>query len=383
MKAAVRLFCSALLIIAGWLRPSAQPDSAWAGHTGEPIPFDIAEWKTNFKKHSVHLGEIRSGGPPKDGIPAIDHPVFESAAAANAWLKPNEPVITFDHAGEARAYPLQILLWHEIVNDVISGLPVAVTFCPLCNTAIVFDRRLDGRVLDFGTTGKLRWSDLIMYDRQTESWWQQITGEAIVGELTGRRLSVLAAQIVSWNAFRRSAPRGKVLSRRTGFERPYGRNPYAGYDAIGNAPFYYVGPRDKRLPAMERVVTVSLEGEDVAYPFSELARARVVHDTVADTQIVVFYEPGTASALHRAEVGAGRDVGAAGVFAPSLNGRRLTFRLRDGRIIDTESGSAWTILGEAASGPYRGTRLTPLVHGNHLWFSWAVFKPQTRIWRAR
>ncbi|MGH2403706.1 MAG: DUF3179 domain-containing protein [bacterium] len=383
MKVAATLCSAALLILAGWPRPPASQGPAWAGHTGEPIPFGVAEWKTNFKKHSVHLGEIRSGGPPKDGIPAIGHPVFESVAAAGAWLKPHEAVIAFDHTGGARAYPLQILLWHEIVNDTIGGLAVAITFCPLCNTAIVFDRRLDGRILDFGTTGKLRWSDLIMYDRQTESWWQQITGEAIVGELTGRRLSVLPAQIISWNAFRLSAPHGQVLSRRTGFQRPYGRNPYAGYDAIGNAPFYYVGPRDKRLPAMERVVTVSLEGEDVAYPFSELARARVVHDTVADTQIVVFYEPGTASALHRAEVAAGRDVGAGGVFAPSLDGRRLTFRLRNGRIIDTESGSAWTILGEAASGPYRGKRLTPLVHGNHLWFSWAVFKPQTRIWRAR
>jgi hypothetical protein len=292
-------------------------------------------------------------------------------------------VIVLEHAADGRAYPLQILLWHEIVNDTIAGLPVPITFCPLCNTAIIFDRRLGGRILDFGTTGKLRFSDLVMYDRQTESWWQQITGEAIVGDLTGSRLTVLPAQVVSWSAFRRAVPRGSVLSRRTGFARPYGRNPYAGYDAIGNAPFYYVGPRDKRLPAMERVVTLSEGEEDVAYPFSDLAKVRVVHDGVGGTPVAVFYEPGTSSALHRDTVAAGRDVGAAGVFAPHLDGRRMNFRFRGGQIRDLETASVWTVMGEAKAGPLQGRRLTPLVHGTHFWFSWAVFKPQTRIWRAR
>ncbi|MGH2403427.1 MAG: DUF3179 domain-containing (seleno)protein, partial [bacterium] len=195
-----------------------------AAHQGESVPFNTLGWKTDFTKHSVPLSQITSGGPPKDGIPAIDKPVFETVADAGKWLKAKEPVIFFESNGDVRAYPLQILIWHEIVNDTVGGQPVTVTFCPLCNTAIAFDRRLDGRVLDFGTTGMLRFSDLVMYDRQTESWWQQITGEAIVGVLTGKQLKFLPAQIVAWETFARTFPAGKVLSRNTGHVRPYGQN---------------------------------------------------------------------------------------------------------------------------------------------------------------
>ncbi|MGH2602162.1 MAG: DUF3179 domain-containing protein, partial [Dehalococcoidia bacterium] len=179
-------------------------------------------------------------------------------------------VIAFEHAGDARAYPLAILIWHEIVNDTVGGLPVTVTFCPLCNTAIVFDRRLDGQVLDFGTTGNLRHSDLVMYDRQTESWWQQVTGEAIVGELTGKQLTFLPAVIVAWSEFKAAYPQGQVLSSETGFLRDYGQNPYTGYDDADESPFLFRGTADGRLPPKERVVTVSLGGEDVAYPWPVL-----------------------------------------------------------------------------------------------------------------
>jgi len=189
------------------------------GHDGQ-VPFDVSEWKTNFKKHSVPLNEIISGGPPKDGIPAIDTPRFETVAEGDRWLKPREPVALFVQKGDARAYPLQILIWHEIVNDVVGGSPATVTFCPLCNTTITFDRRLKGRVLDFGTTGKLRLSDLVMYDRQTESWWQQATGEAIVGDLTGKRLTFLPSQVVSWETFKQAYPQGKVSPPGTSSARP-------------------------------------------------------------------------------------------------------------------------------------------------------------------
>jgi hypothetical protein len=127
-------------------------------------------WHTDFSRHTVPLQEVDSGGPPRDGIPPIDHPKFETVTQGDGWLKPQEPVIALSLGGETRVYPLQILIWHEIVNDVVGGVPVLVSFCPLCNTAIAFDRRLDGRVLDFGTTGNLRRSDLAMWDRQTESW---------------------------------------------------------------------------------------------------------------------------------------------------------------------------------------------------------------------
>ncbi len=344
--------------------------------------FSTAGWRTDFSIASVPLGEITPGGPGRDGIPPLDAPKFVAVAAANAWLKPREPVIVVARGAEARAYPLQILIWHEIVNDEFGGVPVAVTFCPLCNTAIVFDRRLDGRVLDFGTTGNVRNSDLVMWDRQTESWWQQLTGEAIVGELTGQRLIMLPATIVAWETFGAQYPQGQVLSRETGYDRSYGRNPYIGYDDIDSPPFLYDGPLDGRLPPKERVATVSLGGEDAAYPFSLLAERRVVADTVGGTPIVVFYQPGTASALDTAQIAEARDVGAAAVYRPAVEGRRLTFAWRDGAFVDLETGSTWSVLGQATAGPLAGKTLAPVVHGDHFWFAWAIFKPQTRIYSA-
>ncbi len=362
----------------GFLREGLQAEAA---HTGESVPFDTSEWKTNFKKHSINLNEIIFGGPPKDGIPAIDKPRFETVAEADKWLKPKEPVALFVQNGDARAYPLQILIWHEIVNDTVGGSPATITFCPLCNTTITFDRRLEVRVLDFGTTGKLRFSDLVMYDRQTESWWQQATGEAIVGDLTGKRLTFLPSQVISWETFKQAHPQGKVLSRNTGHIRPYGRNPYEGYDNINSSPFLYRGPKDNRLPPMERVVAVSINEEDVAYPFSVLEKVRVVHDTVGGRAIVVFFAKGTASALDSPDIASGRDIGATGVFFPLLESRRLNFLPAGNGFTDHETRSIWTILGEATGGPLRGKRLTPVVHGNHFWFSWVVFKPQTRVYK--
>jgi len=235
-------------------------------------------------------------------------------------------------------------------------------------------------VLDFGTTGKLRYSDLVMYDRQTESWWQQITGEAIVGDLTGQRLTPLPAQIVGWEIFRTTFPRGQILSRATGFTRSYGRNPYAGYDDINSSPFLYSGPKDARLRPMERVVTVSIGAEDVAYPFSVLEQVRVVNDTVGGVPVVVLFVTGVASALDRPSIADSRDVGTAAVFQRRLDGRTLTFRRQGDGVIDDQTKSSWNILGQATAGSLRGRALTPVVSGQHFWFSWAVFKPKTRIY---
>ena len=205
----------------------------------EPPRFLTRGWQTDFSRHSVPFDEIRSGGPPRDGIPPIDNPKYIDVSEPPSYMRENEPVISVEINGDARAYPLAILISHEIVNDEFGGVPVTVTYCPLCNTAIAFDRRVGGRVLDFGTTGNLRNSDLVMWDRQTESWWQQITGEAIVGELTGTKLTFIPAPLVSWSAFRDSFPDGKVLSRDTGFSRNYDLPPYSGYDDLGNIPFCF------------------------------------------------------------------------------------------------------------------------------------------------
>ena len=239
---------------------------------------------------------------------------------------------------------------------------------------------MDGRVLDFGTTGLLRFSNLVMYDRQTESWWQEFGGEAIVGELTGQRLEVLPNSIVSWKDFKVAFPEGKVLSRETGFRRPYGQSPYPGYDTA-RFPFLYDGPEDGRLPAMERVAAVDLGPQDsVAVPFSVLAQEPVVHLEVGGKDLVFFYKGGTGSALDRVEIAEGRDVGAVGVFRPVVGERPLTFDARDGVFVDRETGSEWDIFGRAITGPLQGERMEPVPHRAQFWFAWAVYRPEALLY---
>lgn len=348
-------------------------------------------WKTNWTKRLVPYDEILSGGPPRDGIRSIDDPQFETTESAAGWLAGNEPVIALEIGDDARAYPLQIITWHEIVNDEVGGRPVVVTFCPLCNSALAFDSVVGGQTLEFGVSGLLRNSDLIMYDRTTETLWQQFTGEAIIGDLAGERLTILPASIVSFDDFRATHPGGRVLSRETGLRDPssYGTNPYAGYDtydhilsAGGNLPLF-TGEPDGRLGAADRVVTVSLDesGVDVAYPYTVLEEVRVINDAPGGRDLVVFFTPGTASALGARVIAEAEDVGATGVFDPVLDGRRLTFRFDGEQIVDEETGSAWNILGRATTGPLAGQRLSPIVHGDHFWFSWAAFKPETSIYQ--
>jgi len=342
------------------------------------------EWRTDFSKRNVPLVEIVSGGPRKDGIPAIDSPKFETVRQAGGWLKDPEPVVVVEAGGEARAYPIQVLIWHEIVNDKIGDRPITVTFCPLCNTAIAFDGRVGDRVLTFGVSGRLRHSDMVMYDRQTETWWQQATGEGIVGELTGTRLKILSAPMVSWKTFRETWPEGKVLSRNTGHQRPYGENPYASYDGPGGQPIpgFIKGPTDRRLPAMERVVAVTRGDSSLAIPFTSLAKDLVKYERLAGSPLVVFWSPGTSSALDAREIARGRDVGATGVFVPQLDGRSLTFSpAGPGRFRDKETGSTWDILGRAVEGELAGQRLPAVPHGNHFWFAWSVFQPEGRLAR--
>ncbi len=280
-------------LIAALLLPAAPafagPEDAWR-----------SAWpRTDFSKHSVPLEEILSGGPPKDGIPSIDDPVFVSVAEA-ADLPETEPVIGFAVGDDRRAYPLRILIWHEIVNDVVGGVPVAVTFCPLCNAAIVFDRRVDGETLEFGTTGKLRNSDLVMYDRQTESWWQQFLGEAIVGEMTGKRLKFLPARIESLARFRARAPDGKVLAPNNPGMRRYGYNPYTGYDRLPR-PWLYAGPLPEGVAPLDRVVRI---GEE-AWALSLLRKK----GTIAAGDLVITWTPGQVSALDAARIADSVDVG--------------------------------------------------------------------------
>ena len=340
-----------------------------------------SEFKTDFSKHSVPYSEILSGGVPRDEIPALKDPNFVSVPEADEWLKPLEPVIQVQVGDEAKAYPIQILIWHEIANDTIGGQPFVVTFCPLCNTAIAFKRTFDGQILDFGTTGRLRYSNLIMYDRQTETWWQQATGEAIAGELTGKQLEFHPAVIISWEDFKATYPDGKVLSRETGYLRNYGSNPYIGYDDVNNPPFLYRGPvTPDQLPPVARVLTIDLNGEAVAYPYETLEEVGVANDMAGGEAIAVFWQAGTASPLDGATT-SGRDVGTAAAFSRVVEGQTLSFTYTEGKILDEQTGSEWNIFGQAIAGELKGTQLAPIISINHFWFSWAAFKPETRIYQ--
>ncbi len=350
----------------------------------EAQSFQIDEtWKTDWSKRSIDLDELMSGGPPKDGIPSITHPQFVSIEKAGRWLASQEPVIALAIEGVARAYPLQIMTWHEIAIDEVGGVPVVVTFCPLCYSAVAYDRRVDGQVLSFGVSGLLRHSDLVMFDRQTESLWQQLNGEAIVGAYTGTTLRAIAAQLISFEQFAGAYPDGTVLSRETGYTKSYGRNPYVGYDSIEERPFLYRGPRDKRLPPMEKVVAVSLGEVDKAYPHSITRKLRVVHDAVGDQPIVIFHDDGAVSALDQRQIRDSKEIGSTGVFDPRLDGQHLTFRYEDGHFVDQQTKSTWDITGRALAGALEGKRLRPIPHGDFFAFAWFAFKPETALYQAK
>ncbi|GAB4285631.1 MAG: DUF3179 domain-containing protein [Roseovarius sp.] len=261
-----------------------------------------SEWpKTDFSRTTVgNWSEIMSGGPPRDGIPAILKPQFR-AAAEETRLADNEPVITLRLAGApARAYPLRYLIWHEIVNDTVAGVPVAVTYCPLCNSAMVFDRRSPAGTLSFGVSGKLRNSDMVMYDHQTESWWQQAIGTAIVGQLTGTELRQLPSWMESWQKFRADNPDGLVMDE-PDYPRRYGSNPYVGYDGAAR-PFLYNGENPPHgIPPLVRVVRVGAR----AWPMTRLRE----EGTIREAGLILSWEPGQASALDAASIAGGRDVG--------------------------------------------------------------------------
>jgi hypothetical protein len=277
--------------------------TAGTGAFADPASWRKAGWATDFSKTTVPLDEIISGGPPRDGIPPIDRPLFKPASEVRD-LPGREPVIVYPLNADARAYPLRILMWHEIVNDTVAGIPVAVTYCPLCNAALVFDRRVAGRILDFGTSGLLRHSDLVMWDRQTESWWQQFSGEAIVGAYAGTSLRLLPARIAAYDEFLKRWPDNQVLVPRNPRLRDYGRNPYSGYDEAAT-PILFRGQLPRGMPAMGRVVVARTPQGPVAVSLAWLSKQeRIEHQGVVFT-----WRSGQATALGASEIARGRDVG--------------------------------------------------------------------------
>ena len=269
----------------------------------QPYPRPSENWKTDFEKIGVPKKEIISGGPPKDGIPSIDQPKFVSIPQATQYSD-REPVIGLEFKGEARAYPLSVLTWHEIVNDTFDGHAVAVTYCPLCNAAIVFDAMIEGKPHAFGTTGRLRRSDLLMYDRVTESWWQQFSGEAVIGNYLGKELKILPSRLESFANFKKRFPDGKVLvPNNPGFRR-YGSNPYIGYDS-SQRPFLFRGEFPEGIPAMARVIIVRTGDKPLIFSMDKIRNA----GSFERDGMTFKWTEGQASALDSGFIGDGREVG--------------------------------------------------------------------------
>ena len=345
-----------------------------------------AAWDTDFTKTTIDLNELLVGIPsadPRDAIPPIDNPRFDPVPESD-WIQGPEPGVLLEIDGVARFYPLSIMTRHEIVNDVVGDVPVAVTYCPLCNTALVFDRRFEGETLRLGVSGLLRNSDLVMWDDKTHTLWQQITGEGIVGEHAGKSLTPVASAIVRWADFETEHPDGEALGPDQGYGRSYGANPYEFYSSRDRPYGFFSGDIDERYPALERVVGLSLEDSHKAYPFSLLSEARVVNDVVNDAPVVVFWGAAqTSDALGSRFIAEAEGVGTGVAYSAVVRGRQLTFEATgDVEFVDKETGSTWSILGTATSGSLTGEQLELLPHRNEFWFAYQAFFPSADVWEG-
>lgn len=344
-----------------------------------PRTLSSLDWPTDWSRRTVEDWEEflagLGGSDPRDGIPPIDAPIFESVALASQWLGPREPGALVTVNDESRFYPLSMLTRHEIVNDAFGDVPVAVTYCPLCNTALAFDRRVDGETLRFGVSGLLRNSDLVMWDDSTTSLWQQITGEAVVGQFAGTTLAILPTSIISFVQFAENFPEGRSLAAESAFgRRSYGINPYENYSSAPR-PFLFDGDVDERLPALSRVIGVDTETGQRAYPFDVAQDQGVINDAIGDTPVVIFTGGETADALDDQVIGISEAIGSALALDPVVDGETLTFATGDepATFNDEQTGSTWNILGLATDGPLAGTQLDAVVHRNEFWFAWQAF----------
>ena len=269
-----------------------------------PDPAWITEFpETNFAKKSIAFDEIVTDGPLRDQIPPIHNPKYINAIDDIA-LGPLESGLSLVLNGDARAYPLRILLWHEIVNEVIGGIPVLISYYPLCNSGVVFDRRIQGKTLSFGNTGRIRHFDMVMYDQQTGSWWQQFTGEAIVGDLTNQTMKLLPARLEILAEFKKRAPQGKLLVPNDLKARPYGLSPYQNMERA-ESPIFNRYPLPKGLRAMDRVIVVGNE----AWPLKLVKKKKRLTIKKASTNLNLTWIAGQNSLHDTQKISEGRDVG--------------------------------------------------------------------------
>ena len=328
------------------------------------------------EKSIVPLDQVVSGGPPPDGIPSIDKPKFISVQETDKFLRDSDLVLDLRIKNDIRAYPLQILVWHEIVNDRVGGVPVAVTYCPLCFTNQVFNSTLpDKTVVKFGTSGKLYNSNLVMYDRTSKSLWSQALAEGIVGKYAGTKLGRIPFDVANWKDWKQLYPNTKVLSTDTGFSRPYGADPYDGY-YTNSEVLFPVSNKDNRLGLKEVVIGLENQGEHKAYKLQEIENRKVINDNISNKSITLF-------SLHPSMVR---------VFDRMVDGQNLNFEYinavnstnsnnnNTNKIIDKQTKSEWNFEGKAINGPLKGKQLVRLPFDEGFWFEWAAFHPKTGLY---
>jgi hypothetical protein len=327
-----------------------------------PISSELVMMETDGVKHLIPLEKIKGGGPPKDGIPSIDHPVFVDVPNSQ-FMSNSDTVIGLEINGEAKAYPIFILVWHEIVNDNVGGIPVSVTYCPLCYTNQVFERVIDGQEVEFGTSGKLYNSNLLMYDRYTESYWSQALGMAVKGELTGYQLNLIPFDVITWGDWKQLHPDTKVLTTDTGHIRSYATDPY------GN---YYTEPRimfpveysDDRLHPKEIIIGFNENGIYKAYKQNDIESNVIINDSIGDTPVMLvslFSENSRA-------------------FERLVHDDVLDFVYDNGKILDVQTNSEWNYDGLAISGENKGIQLERMAIEPGFWFEWVAFHPETLVY---
>lgn len=343
-------------------------------------------WPTDWTKRTIDLTELLIGIPtvdPRDRIRPLDEPVYEDVLSADDWLIDAEQGVLLQLDGPAIFYPIRILIAHEIVNDQRGDVPFSLTYCPLCNTATAFDRRVDGQVLRFGVSGLLRNSDLVMWDDVTVSLWQQNTGEAIVGEFAGTQLEFLPTGLVRWADFRANHPDGEVLSLESG-PYNYGTNSYVGYTSRAQPYERFFDPErlDDRFPALSRVVGIRVDEQTKAYPFATIESELAVNDEVAGVPVAVWWGAAdTADSLDAPEIGAGDAIGTGIAFIREVDGQVLTFTANgDDTFTDAETGTTWNLFGQAVAGQLAGSSLLIATHQNEFWFAWAAFNPDAPVY---
>ena len=346
------------------------------------------QWNTDTTARTIELSELILLAP-RNHFPCINYPDFVGKEEGLNSFFIHEPVISVSMDTEAKAYPLNMLTMHEMSNDSLGGIPILPTYCPLCNSSVVYDRRLKYKgknyLLDFEVSGMLRNSDMVMADKQTESWWQQLTGSGLVGELSGAELDVIPSMVISVEEFFNRYPEGKILSTETGTESQerYGTNPYENYDNESNKPrerFYDHSKLDSRLPPMERVIDVESKNGYKIYPFTAISNEGVINDHFDGKDIVIFYKEGTVSVLDNKEIAKSKDIGSATIFSSKVADKVLTFKKENGKFIDLETKSVWDITGLCIEGQMKGKELWPIAHSNHFAFAWLTFYPESEIY---